>query len=180
MQCLARGLDCRKSPISKLNPEIIEIIVHFMLSYQHSLVVRSSSKREELCANLFAANYFHSNDQTAAELSQNFRICVRKRPLNDHEITKKVYDCIKVHDSHYFLTAHDGKKARTGRRIHMDHRHFYFDRVWDETARNEEICSSEIDRLISWARQGLSSTLLCFGQVNVIDLILMISSECVG
>lgn len=166
VQCLTRGLNCRQSPLTKLNREILEVIINYSISYQHSLIVHPSSKREELCSNLEAANYYHSIDKVASNITQNFRICVRKRPLNDHEIQENVYDCIKVHKSHYFLTAHDGKKARTGRRIHMDHKHFFFDKVWDETARNSEICSTEIERLIAWARQGLSSTLLCFGQTG--------------
>jgi hypothetical protein len=110
-------------------------------------------------------------------IHRGFRICLRKRPLSEFEVGTNIYDCIetrslsdldiqKVSGCTNCVTAHDGRKARTGRRIHMDHRHFFFDRVWDEHTPNSDVCNSEIRRLIDWANEGFNSTMVCFGQVS--------------
>lgn len=105
------------------------------------------------------------NDATLA-LSEFFKICVRKRPLNTHEIREGLHDAIDVNKSEGYVTLHDGRMARNGRRLSMTHRHYFFDRIWDETASNHQVCMTEVNQLVQWALDGYSSTLLCFGQTG--------------
>lgn len=99
----------------------------------------------------------------------HFRICVRKRPIVPYEMEYSSYDCVNTDNN--ILTLHDGRLARNGRRLSMNHRGYLLDRVWNEKSTNADVCHDEIGQLVDWAKQGHSSTLICFGQVcwSIVD-----------
>lgn len=180
VQFLAGELHSSSSFLGMLTKEMMELVLHFALSAQHAAIVNSSILLKNISCNYFYRQRVVDSPLSALissdnlnfphqefSIHENFRICVRKRPLNSHDMRDRVvYDCIEAKAGTNYLTAHDGRKARTGKRIHMDHRHYFFDRIWNEAATNLDVCQTEIQRLVNWAIRGLSSTLLCFGQTG--------------
>jgi hypothetical protein len=202
VQCLVHGLDNKRSWLNKLGRELLEIVVNYLLSRQHAKMVDSMMRigsvsryfaqfqcKHEASADV-KSKYERFEDNSLGVAADDavygsFRVCLRKRPLNEFERGSNIYDCIETrrledvvphvrtdrygmgnHTCASCITAHDGRKARTGRRITMNHRHFFFDRVWNEKTPNSAVCDSEIRRLVEWANAGYNSTLLCFGQTG--------------
>lgn len=148
-----------KCKFAKLNREVLQIILDYAFSPKHSSLLYSWER------------YWKLVRETSLKIDNfAFRVCVRKRPMLAEEIEERAYDCISADKAFNLVTLHDGRMARNGRQLSMNHRQYFVDRVWDENTKNEDVCKDEVDDLVSRARQGHCSTLICFGQVrNVAD-----------
>ena len=96
----------------------------------------------------------------------HFRIAVRKRPLLPFEIEAEERDVVDVNQSKASLVCHDGAMARSGRRLHLSHRFFQFDRVWGQFADDKAIFAEEVRPLVDWALEGHGATVVCYGQTG--------------
>lgn len=63
------------------------------------------------------------------------------------------------------VVAHDGRLHRSGRRLTMTHHHFYFDKVWPESASNDDVYHS-VAPLLRRVLAGKDATVLCYGQTG--------------
>lgn len=149
-----------QSLFQKLSIELITIISEYAFPGQGPLaraIIAQLQKEKEL------NDFYHTNENKLA-LSP-FRICLRKRMLFDWELAEGAYEtCFKVTDHSILL--HEGKLARNGRLLSMTHHEYSFDRIFDETTNNEEVCQDVVDPLLHWVEQGHDSTLVCFGQTG--------------
>lgn len=161
-----------------ITPEVLRLIVDFAFAGQGLLVIGSSMRRnladcnddllfikqklKEQRRNLMLTN----SNNSAAAFSFTFKICARKRPLLPIEILEGCYDSCDSRSISKGLTLHDGKLARNGRLLHMTHRSYVFDEVFDESVGNFSMCQSTIDPLLQFALSGRNATLLCFGQTG--------------
>jgi len=120
-----------------------------------------------------------------------FRLCVRKRPLLSFEVLSGSADARGQLSSHSASVSHipydaccatlapisacvclhDGKLARNGRRLTMQHHVTFADRVWSEFEGNAEFCAAEVLPLLAFAAPAVGvrdkrATLICFGQTG--------------
>lgn len=148
-------VDCyqdNKNRIHKITPELLRHVFDFLCA-QGPLVLASLARRAQA-----------EVDKSHVERS-NLRLCVRKRPLLAFEEEKGEYDCIDavLAQKDGFVTLHDGRLARNGRRLTLEHRTYRADRVVGES--NDAFVPEECARLLEHAREG-HATLLCFGQTG--------------
>lgn len=139
-----------------------------------------------------------------------FRLCVRKRPLLSFEVlegsrhsqpytaeeaagvSRIPYDacCATLQPLGQCVCLHDGKLARNGRRLSMQHHVTFADRVWCEREENAAFCTAELLPLLAHVApataataaatavaagagasataggDGRRATLICFGQTG--------------
>jgi ketosteroid isomerase-like protein len=159
IKLLVLGMYSRKSILRKIEVEILTIIIEYALPGQATLV-RSIVQNMETEKTL---NYLLGNVKNDA--SDAFRICVRKRPLLAFERAQGAYEVTHVSGDHSILL-HEGRLARNGRLLSMNHHQFAVDNVYDEKTSNEELCRQVVEPLLSWVERGNNATLLCFGQTG--------------
>jgi hypothetical protein len=167
LECLVDAMLKDVHPLSLLSDNIFRLIIEYALPGQGPLVPFIFSKL--------------LNSSMPSKLDSSFlpfRVCVRKRPLFDFEVQRGSYDTVQSNDNHLSgrrreergnnkaITTHDGRLARNGRILTINHRSYSFDRVWDECASNYDVCRDEIAPLVNWAAQGKSASVLCFGQTG--------------
>jgi len=148
----------KNSYLSKIHQDNLSQIVEYAFSGQGPLVSSSVTR-----------HFLAPSKQSVTETERMilFRICVRKRPLLSFENDYGAYDvCQTSFSNNRIITLHQGKLARNGRQLSMQHRQFILDRVFDECASNLEVCEEAIAPLVSWAEAGNNSTLICFGQTG--------------
>lgn len=164
LECLVDAILRNIRPLFLLNDYVFRIIIEFALPGQGPLVP-------------FIFRKLSSNklDVNPGQSELPFRVCVRKRPLLLHEEEAGGFDTVQANYNHLLsdkrstnstVTTHDGRLARNGRILTINHRSYTFDRVWDEHTSNDQICADEVAPLVQWAMRGNSSTILYFGQTG--------------
>eukprot|EP00756_Hemistasia_phaeocysticola_P030727 Hpha_TRINITY_DN16307_c2_g9::TRINITY_DN16307_c2_g9_i1::g.59378::m.59378/K10393/KIF2_24, MCAK; kinesin family member 2/24 len=93
-------------------------------------------------------------------------LCARKRPMLRHETVKGEWDAVECGAARNSILCHEGKMARNGRRLEMNHRLYRFDKVWGESATNSDVYNGCVAPLVKWARKGQGATLLLHGQTG--------------
>ena len=98
----------------------------------------------------------------------NFRLVARKRPLLQFELDLGEYDCAwsRCIPQPTTLTLHDGRLARNGRRLTMQHRTYTVDRALGEEIDNEDFVAFECEAVVARMLAGGAATLLFFGQTG--------------
>jgi hypothetical protein len=139
--------------LTQLGAELVEHIVEIIFPGQGSIVL-----------SLFEQLQLPPIDRSES----HFRLCVRKRPLLQFELAAGEYNVVDTHPARTSLCCHDGKLARSGRRMTMTHRFYSCDRVWAPAASNASVYESEVQPLLKWslAAPANASTLLCYGQTG--------------
>ncbi len=166
-----------KSHMRRLDKYMGFIIVEFLHGSGHGFLLTAAVSRRQQKRDMISAKQY--NDFS-------FRLSVRKRPLLSFEILDSncktftndaalhiPYDacCANLNPKGYCLCLHDGKLARHGRRLSMQHHFFFANRVWSELDNNEAFCKEELLPLLEHILpgQGLAdkrATLICFGQTG--------------
>ena len=101
-----------------------------------------------------------------------FKICVRKRPLTQAEKESEDFDVLetfsgRVSDSpQNLVVCHNGKLARSGRKLTMTHQEYLVDRVYSEWASNELVCNEILNPLLDHVSHGKNATMVCYGQTG--------------
>ena len=149
VRLLLRKFRCMEN--NSLSTEVIRHIIQYVFPPQLPLLT---------------ASYREKNVHVVSPSEYPFRLCVRSRPLMEFEKRMDAYSCVDTDALAKNVTLHDGKMARSGRRLTMTHRQYVFDRIWGPGVSNKTICDTEIAPLIQWVKGGRSSTLLCFGQTG--------------
>ena len=151
------------SYLYRLNENCLRLIVDYAFPGQGQLVTDSIARRQ----------------LKLGSVELPFRLCVRKRPMFSYETNAGYYDSVQANYNHLSPAAsgkcpqlpptvvtHDGRCARNGRVLTINHRSYKFHRVFDENASNQKICETEIDPLLNRAINGDFSTLILFGQTG--------------
>merc|ERR1719221_1654640 len=90
----------------------------------------------------------------------------RKRPLLATEVEAGDYDSVSTEWANNSVVIHDGRVHRDGRTLYMSHSRFCLDRVFCETASNDEVYAEAARPLLRNAKAGRRATLLLFGQTG--------------
>ncbi|RYG58962.1 hypothetical protein EON64_20740, partial [archaeon] len=174
---LLHAVQCKKSIFSKVDIEIVSIIVEYALPGQAELVTAWRARCDNLKATL--AFFLQRRQQALLPLKLkntphtasyerddgNILLYLRKRPILPFEKQKGCYDCVRVLNTQE-VVFHEGKLARNGRLLSMTHHRMLFDRVFSEQEDNAAVCQEVVSRLMEQALAGQKSTLLCFGQTG--------------
>ncbi|XP_015978992.2 kinesin-like protein KIF2C isoform X2 [Rousettus aegyptiacus] len=91
-------------------------------------------------------------------------VCVRKRPLNKQELTKKEIDVISV-PSKCLLFVHE-PKLKVDLTKYLENQAFCFDFAFDETASNEVVYRFTARPLVHTIFQGGKATCFAYGQTG--------------
>ena len=150
----------KKSYLCRLNENCLRLIIDFAFPGQGQIVTDSIARRQL---------------KVNSHKGVPFRLCVRKRPMISFETTTGYYDAVQANHKHLSpfdkslaptVVTHDGRCARNGRILTINHRSYIFDRVFDEYASNTSVCENEVDPLLKRAMDGGFSTLILFGQTG--------------
>ena len=144
----------------KLPPEVLMIIVEFSISGGAPLIPYAVNNVQRA-----RLDDTKSSVDDRRERVGGFRICVRKRPMLKAERGGKEYSVVNCGSSRSVLL-HDAKVSRSGNRLSMSHKRYYFDHVFDEVDDNETVTSGIISKMYSRCKQGSNSTLICYGQTG--------------
>lgn len=176
--CVA--LSNRKSVLSRLSVELLKLIVDYSFFNCGVIVLYVTNKNVRLNRALFppAVSKQGPSDPARADVASespaeavddsSFKICIRKRPLNEYELHNGAYDCAFAKDRLFSqLTVHNGSVSRNGKQLSMKVSTYLFDRVWGEGISNESVCQQEIRPLFDHVAAGLgSATAICLGQTG--------------
>ncbi|XP_074077689.1 kinesin-like protein KIF2C isoform X2 [Macrotis lagotis] len=91
-------------------------------------------------------------------------VCVRKRPLNKHELAKKEFDVISV-PSKCLLLVHE-PKLKVDLTKYLENQAFRFDFAFDETASNEVVYRFTARPLVQTIFEGGKATCFAYGQTG--------------
>lgn len=91
-------------------------------------------------------------------------VCVRKRPLNDKEISKKEIDVISVPTLDRCIIHEPKQKVELTK--YLDNQHFRFDYVFNETCSNELVYKFTAKPLVKTIFEGGMATCFAYGQTG--------------
>jgi kinesin family protein 2/24 len=93
------------------------------------------------------------------------RIVTRIRPIFEYEIDMNNYESVlKKQNDNHLINLHDGRIARSGRKLLMNNKTYFFDKVYDKTSSNDEIFNNEIETLLNTNHK--SNTIILHGQTG--------------
>ena len=148
--------DNQSTYFTLLNLETIRIIIDYAYPGQGVLLTSDLMIYESIRDK--------ENIHTCNDNNFPFRLCARKRPLQDFELKENAFDCIDTKNNSVCI--HEGRLARNGRQLSMRHIQYTIDRVWDENVDNHKLCTEEIDPLVNYVFDGNNATVICFGQTG--------------
>eukprot|EP00929_Paragymnodinium_shiwhaense_P054936 TRINITY_DN27540_c0_g1_i1.p1 TRINITY_DN27540_c0_g1~~TRINITY_DN27540_c0_g1_i1.p1 ORF type:complete len:660 (-),score=179.34 TRINITY_DN27540_c0_g1_i1:234-2213(-) len=105
-------------------------------------------------------------ERSKQEAGASIRVAVRKRPLLPYEEEHADLDVVEADQKLGSIICHDGRLARNGKRLVMEHRRYLCDDVFSEDASNAEVSQRSVAPLLRWAQRGRAATLLCYGQTG--------------
>ncbi len=93
------------------------------------------------------------------------RIVTRIRPIFEYEIDMNNYESVlKKQNDNHLINLHDGRIARSGRKLLLNNKTYFFDKVYDKTSSNDEIFYNEIETLLN--TNNKSNTIILHGQTG--------------
>ncbi|KAJ3033253.1 Kinesin-like protein kif24 [Rhizophlyctis rosea] len=107
------------------------------------------------------------NDQDADE-DMKIRVCVRKRPINEKELSTSSVDILTTRTAIYpdaAIYVHE-PKTRLDLSKTIDTHRFMFDNVFDESATNAEVYDASVKGLVEGMFSGGRMTLFAYGQTG--------------
>ncbi len=136
------------SLLSKLTPELLELVVESAMPGQGPLV-----------------EAMHLQPPPMAP-PEAFRVFVRVRPLMDREVNAGEYKAVDDSAAAQ-LVCHDARMARSGRRLTMLHRWYRCDALFGSGAGESRVCDGVLMPLLGRAIAGEGdATLLLYGQTG--------------
>ncbi len=112
---------------------------------------------------LSITNYFNHN------YNKKVRIVTRIRPIFQYEIDLNNYESvIKKNNDDHLINLHDGRIARSGRKLLMNNKTYFFDKVYDNSTSNDDIFQCEIVSLLNNCINSAikASTIILYGQTG--------------
>lgn len=99
------------------------------------------------------------------EDSETIMVCVRKRPLQNHEVANRELDCVTAVNPYAII--HEQKFKVDGITKCLESHQFEFDRVFDENCSTEDVYRTVAQPLVPWAiERGGRATLFAYGQTG--------------
>lgn len=102
--------------------------------------------------------------ETDPVIENQISVCVRKRPLNTKELTRKEVDVISV-VSKDTLIVHEPKQ-KVDLTKYLENQHFRFDYAFDETCTNELVYKFTAKPLVKTIFEGGMATCFAYGQTG--------------
>jgi hypothetical protein len=118
-QLIIVGLFSSESILNKLNEELLTIIISYAFAGQGPLV-------RGIVNHMLTKRLYYRERGAHSEISNSFKICLRKRPLQDVERNEGAYDVTQISQDTVLL--HEGKLARNGRLLSMTHHQYVFEK----------------------------------------------------
>jgi kinesin family protein 2/24 len=100
-----------------------------------------------------------------SDAAEGIHVCIRKRPLFQHEVDAGDYDATTVAGGTR-LVVHDGRMKPDMRSMFMRHQSFSFDRVFGEQSTNVDVYGGTAAPLVRHAVGGGIATVFMFGQTG--------------
>jgi kinesin family protein 2/24 len=147
------------SPMSRMTLDLVALIADLAMPGQGQLVepviARECTRRDALAV------------RRAADAEAAFRVFVRVRPLLAYERKGGEYEAIDSTSSARALVCHDGRLARSGRRLTMTHRFYGVDAVFPPASTQAEVFDGTLRPLLARVLVGRGDvTVLCYGQTG--------------
>jgi hypothetical protein len=95
----------------------------------------------------------------------SIKVFVRKRPIFKHELDGFEFD-VATCTSEDTIVIHDARMHNDMKKQLMNHHEFKFDRVFNESCRNDEVYASTAKSLVKISCDGGYSTCLVYGQTG--------------
>lgn len=96
-----------------------------------------------------------------------FQVCVRVRPLFEHEQADGEYKTVLCAPlQRRQISVHEGSLDRSGRRMEMIHHNLMFHKIWNESVPNEDVGADILDPLVQFVENGKAATVVMYGQTG--------------
>lgn len=105
-------------------------------------------------------NNFSSSDP------DRIKVCVRKRPLSQKELSLKHQDILELDQSSQRVTVLEDRVKLDGISKYVEKHDFIFDRVFDVNSTNRQIYSSIVQDLVDTVISGGRATCFAYGQTG--------------
>lgn len=106
-----------------------------------------------------------STSPPSASSNCNICVCVRKRPIQHHEMVQRELDCVTACNP--FAIVHERKFRVDGITKCLESHQFEFDRVFDEDASTNDVYRTVAEPLVPWAiEKGGRVTVFAYGQTG--------------
>mmetsp|Transcript_137678 Transcript_137678/g.348853 ORF Transcript_137678/g.348853 Transcript_137678/m.348853 type:complete len:958 (+) Transcript_137678:80-2953(+) len=97
--------------------------------------------------------------------SDGIIVCVRKRPIQQHELANRDLDCVTACNP--FAIVHERKYKVDGITKCLESHQFEFDKVFDEEASTNDVYTAVAQPLVPWVlERGGRATLFAYGQTG--------------
>jgi kinesin family protein 2/24 len=106
-----------------------------------------------------------NGEEVQEECPHNVSVCVRKRPIFQHEIDDGEFDVITTIGGKK-VVVHDARMHADMKRQFLYHYEFNFDHVFGEGASNRDVYQASAAPLVECAVQGGYATCLMYGQTG--------------
>lgn len=106
--------------------------------------------------------------QSSGELdwnTGNIRVCVRKRPIFQDELSHYEFDVITCVNKQT-IVIHDARMHSDMKRMFLKHYEFKFDRIFNEKSSNDEVYLETTASMMQFAVDGGFATCLMYGQTG--------------
>lgn len=101
----------------------------------------------------------------AGERDERFmRVCVRKRPIFDHELKEHEFDVVTCLEGR--VVVHDARMQADMIQMYTNHHDFIFDGAFGEEAGNREVYEGTAARHVEAALKGENGTVMMYGQTG--------------
>jgi len=97
--------------------------------------------------------------------TEDISVSVRKRPIQQHELVQRDLDCVTACNPYCII--HERKFKVDGITKCLESHQFEFDRVFDDTASNEDVYQTLAGPLVPWViKSGGRATVFAYGQTG--------------
>eukprot|EP00927_Polykrikos_kofoidii_P014284 TRINITY_DN16255_c0_g1_i3.p1 TRINITY_DN16255_c0_g1~~TRINITY_DN16255_c0_g1_i3.p1 ORF type:complete len:953 (-),score=154.29 TRINITY_DN16255_c0_g1_i3:811-3669(-) len=104
------------------------------------------------------------NQAFSGHMSRSLRVCIRKRPLFDHEREQGEFDVISGLQRR--VVVHDARMQADMRTMFMNHHDFAFDEVFTEEADSDTVYTNTAQDIVQGAALGGRGTVMMYGQTG--------------
>lgn len=100
-----------------------------------------------------------------AQSGNSVRVCIRRRPIFQHELKDHEFDVITCIDKKK-IVVHDARMHIDMKKQYLHHHEFSFDNVFDQNVSNKDVYNATANPLVRFAAAGGYATCLMYGQTG--------------
>jgi len=130
------------------------------------LRIRNCDVFQQQISNWRVKNPLQENARTSSQAvwDSRVRVCVRKRPLFEHEADADEFDVLSVRDDE--LVVHNCLTKADLKSLYVSHMGFRFSRAFDTNADDDDVYAECAQPVVDHVMQGFMGTIFMFGQTG--------------